>query len=193
MGLFSKLFGKKNEDKSIAGNIKSVADARLPHLELYEQLVDIIVVSETLKADLKIKLKQAFENPKSFYEDHNDFRLFERGLIFPDDNLLTPKFVLIDTLIDNSQMAEVDWKEEEREIRFAVNSISTAKNYSFKLSDKAIYDNDNTSEIIELIEEELKPFGYALEIIDIDSDSYVFTIVPLSKQKEVSKLFGQLK
>lgn len=193
MGFFSKLFSKKNEDRTIAEDTKSVSKIISSSTELYEQLVDIIVVSETLKSDLKIKLKQALENLQLFYDDQDEFILSERGLTFPDDRLLTPKFVLIDTLIDKNQMAEVDWKEDEEEIRFAINSIISAKKYSIHLSDKTIYDNEDTSEIIALIDkEELQPLGYGLKILDIDSDSYVFTVVPLSKQEEVSDFFAQL-
>lgn len=191
MGLFSKLFGQKNKDITTADN--TVRNTTVPNLELYENLVNRIVVSEKLKADLKIKIKQAFENPKSFYDDQNDFILSERGLSFPDDAFITPKFVLIDTLINNNQMAEVDWKEEEDEIRFVINRIVNEKKYGFKLSDQPIYDHNETFEIIELIDkEELKSLGYSLEMIDIDSDSYVFTIVPLAKQQEVSHFFAQL-
>lgn len=193
MGLFAKFFKKKNKDITIAENTISVVDTTIPKLELYEKLVNIIVVSETLKADLKSNLKQALENPESFYDDQNDFILSERGLSFPDDTLLTPKFVLIDTLIENNLMAEVDWKEEEDEIRSAIISILTAKKYSCKLSDQSIYENCDAFEIIELIDkEELHPSGYSLEIIDIDSDSYVFTIIQLSNQEAVSNLFGQI-
>lgn len=194
MGLFSKLCGKKNEDRTIAEDTKSVSKIISSPIELYEQLIHIIVVSETLKSDLKIKLKQALENPQLFYDDQDEFILSERGLTYPDDRLLTPKFVLIDTLIDNNQMAEVDWKEDEEEIRFAINSIISAKKYSINLSDKTIYDNEDTSEIIALIDkEELQSVGYCLKILDIDSDSYVFTVVPLSKQDEVSDFFAQLQ
>lgn len=193
MGLFSKLFGRRKQDGSLPDHTQPVSKASILDLELFDQLVNIIVVSDTLKAEMKINLKQAFENAKSFYDDQNNFILSERGLTFTDHNLLTPKFVFIDTLIDNNQMAEIDWKEDEEEIRCAVNSILTAKKYNFKLSDLTIYDNEDTSEILELMDEELKLFGYSLEVIDIDSDSYVFTIVPLSRQEEVSKLFGQLK
>lgn len=194
MGFFSKLFGQKSKDIPIVGTTKFVSNMALPNLELYENLVNNIVVGEPLKADLKIKLRLAFENPKSFYDDQNNFILSERGLTFPGDTLRTPKFVLLDTLIDKNQMAEVDWKEDEEEIRFVINQIVTEKKYSFKLSDQSIYDNNDTFKIIELIDqEELKPLGYSLGNVDIDSDSYVFTIVPLAKQQEVSNFFSQLK
>ena len=95
MGFLSNIFGRKQNDKSN------------PDLATYEEVVDRIVISDTLKHDLKVKLKQAFVDPKSFYDDHNDFMLSERVLTYPKDTLLTPKFVLIDTLQDHGQMAEV--------------------------------------------------------------------------------------
>ena len=170
MGLFSKLFGYKKNDK--------YSKVTKPTFEIYEKLIDIIVVSETLQSELKIKIKEAFDNPKSFYNDTNGFILSERGLTFPKDTLLTPKFVLLDILQDNDQMIEVDWKEDEEEIRFALNKIIKAKNYNFTLGNNSIYDNNDTFEIIKLIDKkELNPFGFSLEILDIDSDSYVFTVI----------------
>ena len=89
MGLFAKLFQKKNKDVTTAENTIPVLNTNTPNLELYEKLVNIIVVSETLKADLKSNLKQAFESPKLFYDDQDDFILSERGLSFPEDTLTT--------------------------------------------------------------------------------------------------------
>lgn len=187
MGLFSKLFGQKNQDEKA----QNVTDQ--PNLKTYENVVHQIVVSESLQNDLKLKLKQAFENPNSFYDDNDEFILSDRGLTFPDDTALTPKFVLIDTLIDHDQMAEIDWKEDESEIRLAINKILKAKNYT-TVSEELQYDNLDTSEIINKISDnELKPMRYSLEILDIDSDSYVFTVVPLEKQQVVSALFSKLK
>lgn len=194
MGFFSNLFGQKGKgettvnatDKSLDGNTK-------PDFALYEETVNHIAVSETLQNDLKLKLKQAFEDPKSFYDDDNEFILSERGLTYPDDVALTPKFVLIDTMEDEDQMAEVDWKEDEDEIRFAINAILEAKNYA-TISNDVKYDDSETSDILNLINDnELRSAGYSLEILDIDSDSYVFTIVPLENHQNVSGFFLKLK
>lgn len=60
--------------------------------------------------------------------------------------------------------------------------------------DECKYDDNETFEILELIDtQELKPKGFSLEIVDIDSDSYVFTIVALESHEEVSKMFNQIK
>ena len=190
MGFLSKLFGKEQNDKSKPENQKpAIAD-----ITFYEKVIDRIAVSDELKNDLKRALKQAFEDPKSFYDDNNEFILSDRGLKYPKDTLLTAKFVLIDTLQDNGQMAEVDWKEEESEIRIAVNEILKAKEYDFALSYDDLYEDKDTDEIIQLIDQkELKPNGYSLALLDINSDSYVFTIVPLNEKNEVAEMFAILK
>jgi len=182
MGFLSNIFGQKQNDKPI------------PDLAFYEKVVDRIVISDTLKADLKIELKQAFEDPKSFYDDNNDFVLSERGLTYPKDALLTPKFVLIDTMHDNGEMAEADWKEEESEVRIFLNEIRMAKKYDFIISDDDLYEGHGTGEIINLIyERELMSQGYSIELLDINSDSYVFTVVPLKDKQEVKMMFEKLK
>lgn len=194
MGLFSNLFGQKSKDKTPFSAIdKSLTENTKADFAIYEETVNHIAVSEVLKNDLKLKLKQAFENPKSFYDDDNEFILSDRGLTYPDDVALTPKFVLVDTMQDENQMAEIDWKEDEDEIRYAINRILKAKNFA-NISSEAKYDDSETFDILHLINDnELKSVGYALEILDIDSDSYVFTIVPLEKHQEVATLFSKLK
>jgi len=189
MGFFSKLFGQKTIYKNEPVSLNTPTD-----LQRYREITEVVVVSDTLKNELNQKLKQAFENPQSFYDSDNEFILSERGLTFPANANLTAKFVLVDTLIDNDQMAEVDWKEDEEEIRFAINRILNAKKYGFVLTDECKYDDNETFEILELIDtHELKPKGFSLEILDIDSDSYVFTIVELKNHEEVSKMFNQIK
>lgn len=194
MGFFSNLFGQRSRDKTKPSTSdKSLTNNPKTDFALYEETVDHIVVSESLQSDLKLKLKQAFEDPRSFYDDDNEFILSERGLTYPDDVALTPKFVLIDTMEDEDQIAEVDWKEDEDEIRFAINRIMKAKNYA-TISDELKYAVLDTLEIIKKINhDELKPMGHSLEILDINSDSYVFTIIPIDKHRDVSELFLKLK
>ncbi|QHT66464.1 hypothetical protein GXP67_07245 [Rhodocytophaga rosea] len=197
MGLFSSLFRQKQNDKFVSPtDVKKQPDVLTTetNFEFYEKIVEVIVVSETLKNKLKTRLKQAFEKPNSFYDVNNNFILSERGLTYPKDKSLTPKFVLIDILQDNNQMAEVDWKEEEEDIRFALNRILEAKNYGFISSEASNFGYKDTLEMIELInKEEIKSLGYSVEMLDINSDSYVFTVVPLERQQEVAAMFAKLK
>ncbi len=191
MGLLSKLFGQhwRKSGSLTNGQVESAAD-----LIFYEKIVDQIAVTDALKNDLKIALKQAFERPKSFYNDNNEFILVDRGLRYPKDASLTPKFVFIDILQSNGQMAEVGWREEESEIRIAVNEILKAKDYPFTIAYDDLYTGHGTDEIIRLIDKkELRPKGYALAILDIHSDSYVFTIVSLNEKEHVKEMFEALK
>lgn len=181
MGFLSNLFGR--------GNIDNSND----DFAFYERLIESITISDTLRSELKIDIKQALENPKSFYDDNNDYILSERGLTYTEDAKRTVKFVLIDTLQDNGEMAEVDWDEEEYEIRILLNEMRIAKNYDFTITDDDLYEGKTTEEIIKLIDErELQTQGYTIELLDIDSDSYVFTIVPLDIKQEVNMMFKKL-
>lgn len=163
-------------------------------LELYEKLVDAIAVSAEVQIRLKTALKEAFENPRSFYDEDEKYVLAWRGLTFSRHAHLTQKFVLIDKLIEANQMAEVDWKEDEEEVRDWINKILETKKYDFKLSGEIKYEDEETFEMLNLInDDELKTNGFCLEILDIDSDGYVFTIVPLDQKKLVAEMFARLK
>lgn len=164
------------------------------NLDFYEKVVEAIAVSEEFQTGLKSALKEAFENPRSFYDETEEYILAWRGLKFPKHQHLTAKFVLIDKMIAADQMTEIDWKEDEEEIRFWINKILKAKNYDFKLSGEIQFEDEDTFEILNLINaSELKPNGFCIEILDIDSDSYVFTIVPIDKQKQITEMFAKLK
>ena len=181
MKFLKNLFGKKQNDGTNCD------------LAFYEKLIDLIVVSPTLQETLQINLKKAFEDPKSFYDDHNEFILSERGLTYPSDLSQTPKFVLIDLLEENGEMTEIDWKERESEIRLYLNQIRVAKKYNFSLVDDDLYTGFKTDKILRLIDEkELSPQGYSIAELDIGSDSHPLTIVPLEIVKEVKLMFQEL-
>ncbi|WP_288428038.1 DUF6630 family protein [uncultured Spirosoma sp.] len=159
-------------------------------LALPNKMIDLIAVSEKVRNELKVKLGQAVSNPKSFYDFKGNFYLSDRGLTYPKDADKTAKFVFVDTLIENGQMAEVDWKEEEAEMRFAINQILRAKHYDFIVSQDTVFvDGEDTLDMITQInDKELALAGYSLQSVDINSDSYVFTIVPISQAEEVRQL-----
>ena len=192
MGFFSNLFGQNQNKKSETTN-QAVLTKNKIDFEFYENVVENIVVSETLKSDLKTKIKSSFENPNSFYNERNEFILSERGLTYPKHKLLTPKFVLVDSLLEARQMTEVDWKEDEIEIRLWINEIAKTKGYKLNLPTDKKYGNETLDVIQNIDKHELRPLNYSLEILDIDSDSYVFTIIPLDRQKIVEELFAKLK
>lgn len=193
MRILSFLFGcnrkKGNDSKDKTGNGQTLAGTGL-----YTQLIDILVTDSSRQSSLKELIARAFADPQSFYDEDYEFTLSDRGLTYPKDSKLTPKFVLIDTMMEYNQMAEVDWKEEEENIRFAVSRIIKAKRYLILFSEANKYnDETNASLLIEYINErELKPAGYALLILDIDSDSYVFTVIPDHQQETATDIYRKL-
>ena len=192
MSFLSALFGSADQPK------KPAAPEAHPDLPVYQAVINLIAVSPALQTQLTADVQRAFDAPQSFYDD-GEYTLAEygRGLRYPKDARLTPKFVLIDTLIDWEQMAEVDWKASEEDIRFAINDILDAKGFALELPQDEQYDDPDTFSVFQTIDDdELQPAGYCLAFLDIDSDSYVFTVVPLAQQAEAEQLFarlGQLK
>jgi hypothetical protein len=185
MGFFANLFsGQQRNDSPLAGQ---------PDLDFYEKLVDNVAASDEFQIELKAALKMAFQDPKTFYDDSGEISLSDRGLNYLRDGSSTPKFVLIDKMLAVGQMAEVDWKEEEEEIRFSIIEIAKAKGYDMHISTDDTYSMDTDKIIKSINDNEIKPLGYCLEILDINSDSYVFTIVPLDKQQLVRGMFDKLK
>lgn len=195
MGFFSKLFGSRDHKQSLtATNSPAKASATKPDYTFYETVATALVNKTEWRTALLQQLKKAFENPESFFDNDGEFILSNRGLTYPEALPLVSKFVLVDTLIEHNLMAEVDWKSEEAEVRFAVNRILKAKGYPFSLTEEDRYEGKHTYETIERINDrELQTAGYNLEILDIDSDSYVFTIVAADQQITVAAMFTRLK
>lgn len=188
MSLFPKLYQAFFDFSRLVGLSAPIR----PGIDVYQALIDLIVVSEALQTQLSADVQRAFDAPQSFYRD-DEYTLAGRGLTYPDDAPLTPKFVLIDTLINHGQMAEIDWQESEEDIRCAIYEIMEAKAIPFCLLGNDQYNGLDTFRVIEAIgREELHPTGYAITTLDINSDSYVFTIIPLDQQPEVEALFAQL-
>ncbi|GEM_PF-1223335 len=193
MGFLSNLFGRKKSGIPSVGGESQILTQTGASMEVYQKAVELVAVGNSFKTELISKLEQAFVDPGSFYDEYKEFTLSERGLSYPKDSKVTPKFVFIDTLIENGQMAEVDWKEAEEEIRFSIAEIIKAKEYPIIFAVEDQFEEEDTYTVINKInQKELLPEGYSLQILDIQSDCYVFTVVPLNRQKEVKGLFDQI-
>lgn len=184
MGLFSKLFGKQKSEGISSNSI---------NLAFYEALIEVIAVSDELKSELKTNIKIAYNDPASFYDDSRMFTLSDRGLSYSVHKAITPKFVMIETMAQEGQMAEVDWKEDEEEVRTSVIEVLKAKEYDISFSANCKYQMETFETIQAIDKNELQPLGYCLEMLDINSDSYVFTIVPVDKKQIVRSMFDKLK
>lgn len=195
MNFFSKLFGSRNPKRPLPETNKvPQAAATGPDYKFYESLATVLVSNNELRSALLQQLKKAMDTPEAFFDTDGEFILSDRGLTYPKALPLVPKFVLVDTLMEHDLMAEVDWKSAEDEVRFSINQILKAKGYDFSIAEEDGYEGKDTYETIAQINDnELQAAGYSLEILDIDSDSYVFTIVPATQQASVAALFDRLK
>lgn len=196
MKLLSRLF-KQQSQKATAPEEQNIpennAGNKQVSLALYEELIDDIVTRPERKERLKQLITKAFSQPKSFFDEDNDFILSDRGLTYPEHIALTPKFVLVDKMMEDFQMAEVDWKEEEETIRCSIDSIIKAKEYPISFSLNGRYESLDPDNILQQISSlELKPQGYVLTVIDIDADSYVFTVIPAHLENRVRSIFNIL-
>jgi hypothetical protein len=188
---FARIFGAGHQPA--AGQPAPLGLPNAAQLVVYNQLIDQLVAEPALRATIYAAVARAFANPQSFYDEHQKYTLAIRGLTFAKHAALTPKFVFIDTLCAHNLMAEVDWKEEEGEIRQQVRAIMQARQYHVVISAEEQYEDEPTYEVIYLLDhEELGPDGYSLQTLDIQSDSYVFTIVRRQEATRVQELFRQL-
>ncbi len=195
MSFFSNLFGSRDHKRTSSEmNKVPQAAATKPDYIFYETLATVLVSNDELRTTLLQQLKKAMDTPEAFFDTDGAFILSDRGLTYPKALPLVPKFVLVDTLMEHDLMAEVDWKSAGDEVRFSINQILKAKGYSFSIAGEDGYEGKDTYETIAQINDnELQTAGYSLEILDIDSDSYVFTIVPTTQQASVAALFDRLK
>lgn len=195
MGWFSRFFGlDRNGENKPQPSSPPTAPLTPPDLEYYLGVVDSVVVSDSLMSALRESLERAFDDPGSIYEDGGDFNLSERGLTYPADAGLTPKYVFVDSLLDRDEMSELDWKAEEGDVRFALNHVLKARACGLQLSLDEQYDDADTYEVLEKIDEaELRPSGWALAFLDHDGDSYLITVVPLDRQQEIEAMFDRLR
>ena len=193
MGFFSSLFGNKKRSEQTSAFQPQNKVRKYADKELYFQLLEILVSSNSARDQLKREIIKAFDEPESFYDADGEYELAIRGLRFSKDADATPKFVFIDKLIEEELMAEVDWKEEEAEIRRWVIAIMKVKSFPFSVSEEDQYEDMSTDAVIQMMnDDELIPNGYSLQILDIQSDCYVFTIVPAEDSKTIKELFAEL-
>ncbi|GAA4317171.1 DUF6630 family protein [Flaviaesturariibacter amylovorans] len=199
MGFFTRLlWGRKAEARRAAMRRLAAGEETempSPNRPSYLRLIELIAHGEYVRQEVREAVGRAFDDPKSFFDANGNYKPAERGLRFPADLPLAPKFVLIDTLAAHGQMAEVDRNEPgEEEIRTAVTEILMAKEIPVRPSREVGDDPDCDPGTLlwNIHQSELEPEGYALVLLDINTDSYVFTVVASEHQAEVTALFAKL-
>lgn len=183
MGLFSRLFGKKETSE----------------LKFIKDIAAIICGGDT---DVLHAIDDMLSNPKKYFK-RNAERYDERGIDDEeiqdimedgDEEEQTELFWLgmVDELIAGGYVAEVDYKCSKDELLYALSALRSYQMLRNKFSSDMLNCTDDDistlcSEISKLMAGTAK-IGY----IDIDSDSYPLFILTAASGKSADELFAEL-
>ncbi|MBE6845213.1 MAG: hypothetical protein E7508_05790 [Ruminococcus sp.] len=164
MGLFSKLFGKK-DDFSYIAEISSLISENNP--------------------DVMEKINLCIGHPAP-YSVQNAERYGERGIedVYDADNAEICWIGMVDELAENGYLFSADYKSEPEDILWGLSQLK-----SYHLIEKYVPDIDLTKiEDAEALAQEinLAVSGAFVCMIDIDSDSYELIIVTHEVYEKIS-------
>ena len=159
------------------------------------QLTQLLTEDETLKKEVLL----AVDKPSEFV---NQFRqpLLERGIEEPIDQL--PWLALVHGLSHRNLLYELDWKESPEEVvGVALTLLENHGNYqeiSSSLNNIEPFIDEDIEEFLPQLNRKLESFKVQLIWLDIDSDSYPLTIIPLpdldaAKQLAREAGYGKIK
>ena len=153
-------------------------------MEKYRELLEIVVADSGYVEFAFDKLESVAENPQN-YED-----VFLR---LPEVGTDLIWLQLIDFLIENNYAFEVDWKAYYTEVKTGIEGLFQKKGISIILEqDEDLYDLD--AEIyFPKINQLLFNTGFSIINLDIDSDSYVITLVSESQAEVLQSLDVRVK
>lgn len=194
MGLFDFWRKKIVEDEAVASSSQDGKELTLQQLGRSSALLELADRLAFGNKQIVEEVHLALRTPPNYFETFQD-RLERRGIM--DAQASLPWFALIDGLIEEELAWEIDWKESPDTIVWAVGKLINRK----KSRDAAMaalpplreqdYTDMYTHETLHNIHRKLDRYGFALACMDIDSDSYVLTVVPTLDLPRLSALAMQ--
>ncbi|WP_109852728.1 DUF6630 family protein [Aquimarina sp. AU58] len=162
----------------------------------------ILVLSKLFCKDktLQKEIELAITTPKKYIERFQK-DLLKRGIREDVDSI--PWIALVDGLYRRNLLKELDWKSDPEEV--IVICTTLLESYpKFDIIFKELSsieteeDIEDIEEFIPTINEKLILFDLQVVVIDINSDSYPFTILPIPQVKEAIGLatssgYGEIK
>lgn len=136
--------------------------------------------------DVADRVTSAHDDPEAYLRAHAD-QLDERGVDEPVPTLAW--IALVDALADRDLLAEVDWKEDPREVVDRLRTLrSTPANAGawIWLEDTDIH--VATHDFLELAGTRLREAGTALAVLDIESDCYPLVLLPAGRGRDLVDL-----
>ena len=165
MGIFSKLFGAKDNTSAV---------------KEYSFIADIAALITDNNSEVVSALRECANDPWA-YAEKNTSRYLQRGVVVSDKEANDIDDIcwigMIDELEENGYLFPCDYSEEVENIIWG---LSQLKNYSL------IESYDDAEAFVHKLNSTLK--GACICMIDIDSDSYELIIVSLDVYKKISAI-----
>ncbi len=159
----------------------------------YNDLVFSLTAEEAFSKKTAEELMEADANPTAFFEKHKGKYFTNRGIDKPGHPEQTLCY-LLDVLGEKNVVYELDWKADAAELNHAIKLLSRGK-----ISDELVDEDDEEDaeeegmfELLDLIENPLEEYGYALVLFGLDSDSYPIALVRKESYEKVQTLIDEL-
>lgn len=153
-------------------------------MEKYRKILEILAKDEGYVKYALDRLKGTSENPEN-YEDAF-FRL-------PDANSDLVWLQFIDDLLEYNYAFEVDWKEDYTEVKKQIENLFRKKGILHTIeSDQDLYDFE-AENYFPRINQLLSETNFLLVYLDIDSDSYVTTLIDKDRIQMLQSLDKRIK
>ncbi|MGL4596090.1 MAG: DUF6630 family protein [Bacteroidia bacterium] len=159
----------------------------------YFDLVFALTADEAFSKQTAQELMEADASPAAFFEKHKGQHFTNRGIEKPGHPEQTLCY-LLDVLGEKDVVCELDWKADAEELNHAIKLLSHGE-----ISDELVDEDDEEDaeeegmfELLDLIEDPLQEYGYALVMFNLDSDSYPIALVKKEKYESVQTLIDEL-
>lgn len=144
-------------------------------MEKYIEIINIVVPKHSDRIILIKQLDKIQSNPED-YIDNND-----RLLDLSDDYLWLG---LIDLLITKGYAFEIDWKDDYSTAKDGINKLLSNWQLKYEMNDDDLYDED-AERFFPIVNSLLSDTNCQLFNMDIDSDSYVSTMVNIGNEEKL--------
>jgi hypothetical protein len=147
---------------------------------------------------LEKKFLRYFDDPNTVFQDGEyvyetnrelDENIY-RGFSDEDPNQ-TYFFIMLDTLINSNFISEADWKVEFEDFDHFLKRIIRTKGYNIQSPVQDLTELFS-GELIFTAQEKFKVTDYRLLLIDIESDCYVYTVIPKEEIDEIQAGFSKI-
>lgn len=138
--------------------------------------------------DVISNLEFCINNPEKYYE-RNIEKYDERFFDNPDEDEIV-LLGIVDELIESGEAWELDWNAEIDDFLYIVDEIVDLNPLEY---DKTWFDeNDDVGHWLRTLDENWYDSDYTAISLDIDSDSYVITVIEQSKYERLEELFERV-